>query len=208
MSKRMMYAVILLGLIIALPGCFPTGISADAPLVGDELAQIQTGLLLSQVRELFGEPYRTSSWEEYVDETRTETVLYENWVLILQGIDTWEIDLDACNGIVWYWLLTPVRDLNLRQRTGSLYVPGYSGSRPKVIYPLRQLYVEMTREEVQAVFGPPDTIEFTSTFVGNLEQRWEYVFQQWPMDLFFDEEGVLAAWFANGVDHSLYVGTN
>jgi len=66
----------------------------------------------------------------------------------------------------------------------------------------------MPREEVEAAFGPPDTIKFTSTLVGSLEQTWEYMFQQWPLSLFFDDEGLLADWFANGVDHSLYVSTD
>lgn len=204
----MIYAAILLAMTAALGGCLSAGPSAIEPLVGDELAQVRTGLLLPRVRELFGEPYRTNLWEEYVDETRTKTVLYEDWDLILQGIDTWEIEFDACNNVVWYWRLTPVHDSNLRQRSGSPYVPGYSEDRPKVVYPLRQLYIEMTREEVQAGFGPPDTIELTSTIVGNLEQTWEYRFQQWTIQLFFDEGGLLRDWFANGVDHSLYVGTN
>jgi len=208
MIKRLVCVVTLLGLMTGLAGCFLTRISASRPLIGDELAQVRTGLSLSEVRDLFGEPYRTGSWQEYVDEARTETVLYEDWNLILQGIDTWEVEFDACNGVVWYWRLTPVHDSNLRQRSGSPYILGYSGKRPEVVYPLRQLYIGMPREEVEAAFGPPDTIKFTSTLVGSLEQTWEYMFQQWPLSLFFDDEGLLADWFANGVDHSLYVSTD
>jgi len=81
MIKRLVCVVTLLGLMTGLAGCFLTRISASRPLIGDELAQVRTGLSLSEVRDLFGEPYRTGSWQEYVDEARTETVLYEDWAL-------------------------------------------------------------------------------------------------------------------------------
>jgi len=103
-------------------------------------------------------------------------------------------------GVVYLW---GASNADSEPETGANpYLPGFDGDRPDVVYPLRQLYVGMPMEEVEAAFGPPDEVHHNSTIVGSLDEDWTYCFQpeDWRIILQFDENGLIRHWLAMGVD--------
>jgi len=203
MSKRMMYATMGVGIIITMMGCLSAEIANQAPRVDDMLAQIHTGMAIDDVRNLLGKPERVNEWDEYIDDSRMETRFCQDWYYTILGIDRWQLSFYAHDGIVWGWTATDSGE-NHVQISVDPYLPGFDGDRPETVYPLQQLYIGMTMDEVQEAFGPPNKVEHMSTIVGKLDENWDYHFQppEWGIYLQF-KDGNLWHWIANGYDYSI-----
>lgn len=203
MTKRMMCALIGVGILVVIAGCVPNETAKQAPRVGDMLAQIHTSMTVDDVRDLLGDPERINEWQEYIDDSRTKTRFCQDWFYTVVGIGTWQLSFYAHNGIVWGWTATDSGEDHVQLHPDP-YLPGFDGDRLETVYPLQQLCIGMTMNQVQEAFGPPSRVEHLSTIVGKLDENWDYDFQPpgWSIYLQF-EDAKLWHWIANDYDYTI-----
>lgn len=196
--------VFALAISATMSGCINVSTPNDAPYIRDMLAQIHSGMTVDDVEALLGPPDddKVSEWEEYIDDSRSDTRTCLNWHYIVHGLDEWSVSFQFHDGVVWGWTAhNGDKDSLLDPQP---YIPGFDGDRPDSVYPLTQLYVGMPMAETEAAFGPPDNVEQKSTIVGKRDEDWDYHFQprEWSIYLRF-EDGLLRSWFANGYDYDI-----